>query len=118
MEKAVTEISIASFLAFLLLSIIGAYWHYRKVCKAGRHMGSLWDYLVSDYPGRSISVGVALIGTSWITATSGTADFINPELVWATLTAGKLHIPSITVAYLAIQSGYTWDSQINKGGNE
>ena len=108
-------ISIASFLSFLILSVIGAYGHYRKVCKTGRHYGSLWDYLVADHPGRSGTVGVMLVGSAWLTATSGTADFINPQLVLELLRHGELHVPSIAVAYLAVQSGYAFDSSINKG---
>jgi len=112
------SISIESFASFLVLSIFGAYWHYRKVCKTGRHYGSLWDYLVADHPGRSGAVGIALVGSAWVTATTGTADFINPQLLWELLKHGELHVPSITVAYLAVQSGYAFDSTINKGSAE
>ena len=119
LEKAVMEtISIASFASFLALSVAGAYWHYRKVCRTGRHYGSLWDYLFADYPGRSGTVGIMLVGSAWLTATSGTADFINPLLVWELVRHGELHVPSIAVAYLAVQSGYAFDSSINKGSIE
>lgn len=110
-----TEISILSFLSFFVLSALGAYWHYRKMRKTGRHNGTLFDYLFADYPGKSAAVWMALLGSSWAMATTGTADFINPELVWATLLAGKLHVPSIGVAALAVQSGYAFDSMLNKG---
>jgi len=116
--SADSSISILSFLAFLALSVIGAYMHYRKVCKTGRHFGSLWDYLVADHPTRSMSVGIALLGSSWLAATSGVADQINPELVWSLIMQGKFHIPSVAVSYLAFQSGWQFDSQLNKGGNE
>lgn len=112
------SISIASFAAFLVMSTLGAYWHFRKVRKTKRHMGTLWDYLVADHPGRSGTVGLALLGTSWTAATTGTADFINPQLVWTMLALGKLHGPSITVAVMAFGTGYLFDSQINKGGEE
>ena len=116
LEKAIMEtISIASFASFLAFSVAGAYWHYRKMCSTGRHYGSLWDYLFSDYPGRSGTVGIMLLGSAWLTATAGTADFINPQLVWELLRHGELHVPSIAVAYLAVQSGYAFDSSINKG---
>lgn len=112
------SISITSFLAFLVISTAGAYWHYRKVRKTKRHTGTLWDYLVADHPARSGTVGLALIGTSWAAATTGTADFINPELVWAMLMLGKLHGPSINIAVMAFGTGYLFDSQINRGGDE
>ncbi|MEK6849142.1 MAG: hypothetical protein AABY01_01080 [Nanoarchaeota archaeon] len=112
------SISIASFIAFLIMSTAGAWWHYRKVLKSKRHIGTLWDYLIADYPGRSGAVGIALVGASWAAATGGTADFINPELVWTMLLAGKLHIPSVTIAAMAFGTGYMFDSQLNKGGAE
>jgi hypothetical protein len=112
------SISIASFIAFLIMSTLGAYWHYRKVCKDGRHFGTLLDYLIADHPSRSGVTGIALLGVSWTAATTGTADFINPELVWSMLMLGKLHGPSIAVAIMAFGTGYLFDSQINKGGNE
>lgn len=111
-------ISILSFLSFLVLSVLGAYYHYRVVCKSGRHRGSLWDYLVADHPGRSGTVGVLLVGSSWTAATSGVADFINPELLWSLLKHGEMHIPSINMMILAVTSGYAFDSAINKGSNE
>ena len=113
-----TEISVTSFLAFFILSVVGAYWHYRKVRKTGRHDGTLIDYLLADHPQRSAYVWMALALSSWTAATSGVADFINPELVWTLLTQGKLHIPSISIMVVAVQSGYQFDSWLNKGGNE
>ena len=79
------SISILSFIAFLILSAAGAYFHYRKVRKTGRHDGTLWDYLIADHPARTGAVWLALLGSSWAAATSGVADNINPELVWALL---------------------------------
>lgn len=112
------SISILSFIAFFILSAAGAYFHYRKVRKTGRHDGTLWDYLIADYPARTGAVWLALLGSSWAAATSGVADNINPELVWALLMVGKLHIASVNIMVLAVMSGYTFDSALNKGGNE
>lgn len=111
-------ISIASFLSFLTFATLGAYSHYRKVVKSGRHFGSLWDYLVADHPARSGSVGLALIGASWIAATTGVSGFIDPIYMYGLIRDGQLPIPSIAIAYGAWQSGWQFDSQINKGGNE
>lgn len=112
------SISILSFIAFFILSAAGAYFHYRKVRKTGRHDGTLWDYLIADHPARTGAVWLALLGSSWAAATSGVADNINPELVWALLMVGKLHIASVNIMVLAVMSGYTFDSALNKGGNE
>lgn len=112
------SIPIVSFLSFLFFATIGAYSHYRKVCKTGRHFGSLYDYLVADHPARSGSVGLALIGASWIAATAGVSSFIDPVYVWELVSSGNLPVPSIAIAYGAWQSGWQFDSQINKGGNE
>lgn len=112
------SISIVSFLAFLACSTLGAYSHYRKVCKTGRHFGSLWDYLVADHPARSGSVGLALVGASWIAATTGVSGFIDPIYVWELVSQGNLPVPSIAIAYGAWQSGWQFDSQINLGSNE
>lgn len=111
-------ITIVSFLSFLFCSTLGAFSHYRKVVKTGRHFGSLWDYLVADHPGRSSSVGIALVGASWVAATAGISGFIDPLYVWDLVSKGNLPIPSIAIAYGAWQSGWQFDSQINKGSNE
>jgi len=111
-------ISIMSFLSFLTFSTLGAYSHYRKICKAGRHKGNLLDYLIADHPARSGSVGLALIGASWIAATTGVSGFIDPVYMYELIRDGQLPIASIAIAYGAWQSGWQFDSQINKGGNE
>jgi hypothetical protein len=112
------SISIVSFIAFFILQLAGAYWHYRVVCKQGRHFGGLWEYLMQDYKHTSVPVFVALLASSLFAASSQTADFVNPELAWAMLRVGEIHLPSIAVAYLTIQGGYAWDSQLNSGNNE
>ncbi len=112
------SISILSFLSFLVFSLCGAYYHYRKVRSTGRHNGSLYDYLIADYPGRTGGVWLALIGAAWGSATSGIADNINPQLLWSLFCQGQLHIPSVNVAILAATAGYTFDSAINKGSEE
>jgi len=109
------SISLASFASFLVLSIFGAYLHYRKMVSTARHFGTLKDYLFADYPGRSASVGVALIGTAWVSATSGMAGVLDPMVLYSFLAEGKLHIASINMAALAVGSGYAFDSALNKG---
>lgn len=112
------SIDILSFVTFFILMLVGAYLHYIKLCKQGRHFGGLVDYLVADYPGRTVSVGIALLTASWAACTAGVADAINPELVWTMLMAGKIHIPSVTIAVGAVVAGAGFDSQLNKGGAE
>lgn len=112
------SIGIVSFLTFFLLSMLGAYFHYRKVSASGRHVGSLYSYLITHYPGRTGAVWIALLGSAWTSATSGIADNINPQLVWNLLMDGQLHIASINIAVLAVTSGYAFDSALNKGSKE
>jgi len=112
------SINLLSFLSFFICMVIGAYWHYKKVSKTGRHEGTLFDYLLADNPRGTTKVGFAILLSSWTAATSGTADYINLELLFNLLINMQLHIPSINIVILAIGLGYTFDSQLNKGGNE
>jgi hypothetical protein len=112
------SIDLLSFITFFLVMLVGSYAHYRKVCKQGRHFGTLFEYVIADYPGKSASVGLVLIGASWAACTSGMADSINPELVYSMLSQGKIHIPSVTVAVFAWSAGWAFDSALNKGGAE
>lgn len=112
------SINLFSFFAFFLCMVIGAYWHYRKVRSTGRHNGSLWDYLVADHPSRSGAVAVAILAASWTASTTGTADVIDVRLMWALLSNGEMHVPSINMIVMAIGLGYAFDSKLNKGGME
>ena len=112
------SISILSFLAFFACAAAGAYVHYRKVVKTGRHALGLWAYLTSNNAKNTTKVGVAILAESWVMATTGTADFINIELMWAMMTNGNFHVASVGVAYLAYKSGYGWDSTLSKGSEE
>lgn len=117
-EAAQHTTSILSFLAAFVCLTLGAFWHYRKVRKTGRHHGSLKDYLLADSPDRSSVVLVMLLLASWQAVSSGAADNINPELVWALLKVGHFHDPTINTMIALIGLGYTFDSTLNKGGDE
>jgi len=118
MDDAQHTTSILSFAAAFIFLTLGAYVHYRKVCKTGRHRGSLKDYLLAESPDRSGVVLLLLLLASWQAVSSGAADNINPELVWALLKAGHLHDPTINTLIALVGIGYTFDSTLNKGGGE
>lgn len=111
-------ISLSSFLTFFILQLLGALWHYRVVVRSGRHMGGIWQYLTGEYNKTTLPVIGALLGSSILAAGTGTADFVNPQLVWEMLKANQFPGASLTVAYLIFQGGYQWDSGLNKGDNE
>jgi hypothetical protein len=113
-----TEIRIDSFLAVLAFALIGAFAHWFKMKRAGRVGGTFFDYLVADFPGRSMATGFALVAATWLSVTSGAADLISPVLLWASLKAGVLNIASVNSAVTAIAVGYALDSGINKGGEQ
>jgi hypothetical protein len=116
-QTAADAIPLTSFLTFFALQLLGAIWHYRVVCKDGRHFGGIWSYLTGEYKTTTLPVFFALLGSSVLAASTGTADFVNPELVWATLKANQLPGASLTIAYLIFQGGYQWDSNLNRGDN-
>lgn len=118
MDEAQHTTSILSFAAAFICLTIGAYMHYRKVRKTGRHRGSLKDYLLAESPDRSGVVLLLLLLASWQAVSSGAADNINPELVWALLRSGHLHDPTINTLIALVGIGYTFDSTLNKGGGE
>jgi len=113
-----TDIRIDSFLMVLAMAYLGAFAHWFKMKRAKRVMGTFFDYLIADYPGRSVATGFAIVAAAWLSATSGTADLINPQLLWASLVAGVLNIQSVNGVMVAIAVGYALDSGINKGGDQ
>lgn len=113
-----TGIRIDSFLMVLVMAYLGAFAHWYKMKRATRVLGSFFDYLIADYPGRSMATGLAIVAAAWLSATSGTADLINPQLLWESLIAGVLNIQSVNGIVAAIAVGYALDSGINKGGDQ
>lgn len=109
------EINIFSFLAVLSLQSVGVFAHWYKMKRNKRAMGTFYDYMISDYPGRSAATVFVLIGAAWLSVTSGAADLINPELVFTMLSKGILHVASVNGMVSAAVAGYTLDSVVNKG---
>lgn len=108
------EINIYSFLAVLFFQCVGAFSHWFKMKKTSRAQGTFIDYMIADYPGRSVATGAVFVVAAWMSAISGAADNINPELMWALLSKGILHAPSINGIIAAITAGYALDSMANK----
>ncbi len=113
---AVTEVNLWSFLAYLALMLAGCWYHWHKMVKEGRVAGTFKDYLLADYPGRSVATILLVIGAAWTSASAGLADNINPELLWGMLMAAKLSVAPINACFSALISGYGIDSLANKGG--
>ena len=112
------EVNVYSFLAVLFFQCVGVYVHWRKMKRGKRATGKFIDYMLADYPGRSVATFVVLLGSAWISASSGTADNINPEVLWALLVNAKLHGASINGIIAALTAGYAIDSIANKGEKE
>jgi len=111
-------VAITSFLTFFILQLLGALAHYRVVCQSGRHMTGLWAYMTGEWGKTTVPMVFALFGTSLYSAITGTADYVNPELVWAILSSGQLPLTSLGMVVPIIASGYAWDSLLNRGDNE
>jgi hypothetical protein len=111
-------VPILSFLTFFFLQLLGALWHYRVVVKSGRHMGGLWSYLIGDYKTTTVPMIAALFGTSLYSAITGTAEYINPVVVWHVIMSGQLPLTSFGIAIPIVTTGYAFDSAINSGDNE
>ena len=112
-----TEIPLGSFLTVILFAYLGAYIHWRMMKRDKRVQGTFWDYLVADYPGKSITTGVAILGSGWISVTSGASALINPAVLWVALSNGTIPIQSINGIVSAVAIGYMLDSGLNKGGS-
>lgn len=111
-----TDIRIEDIVTVVFFAYIGAFYHWFMMKKDKRAQGTFWDYLVADYPGRSIATGAAIIFTSWMSVTSGASVLIHPDILWIKLSNGLIDVASVNGIVSAIAIGYMLDSGINKGG--
>lgn len=118
----ITEIDLWSFATFIIVAYFGVWWHWRKMKRAGRISGTFRDYLFYDYPGSTFGVGASVFLASWVQATTGIAAWLNPELLWAMIAAGKVKLTigtAIGGAFsAAFFTGYGLESWLNKGANK
>ena len=85
--------------AFLIAGIVGMLAHYIKKLAAGDVTGSLADYFLRDYPGRSAG---AIFGYSMAAATVLATGVIGSMDMWVAIGSG-------------VTTGWTCDSAFNKG---
>lgn len=110
-----TEINLWSFMAVFSCQMLGAGAHWLKLKRTKRSRVNFFKYMFMDAPGKSAATIFMLLGSAWFACTAGTGDLINPELLWAMLNKGILHVPSINTVLAAITTGYAFDSMSDKG---
>lgn len=105
-------------LVVFLLQFLGLYEHWRLMRKEKRIKGKFINYIFSQYPGRSASVFLILVGTAWLSALSGAANYLNPLLLFTVIENGEIHIELATAITGAVITsfgvGYAVDSRFNK----
>ena len=123
------EISLYSYFIYVLVAYFGVWWHWRKMLNTGRvsstkklFFSAFWHYLFMDYPGSTFGVGVSILLVSWTAAMSGVVVWLEPQLLVAMLTSGKINIVTGTtvggVVSGAFLSGYGLESILNKGAKQ
>ena len=115
-------LNIWSLAMVFILQCLGAFEHWRLMKSEGRVTGSFTGYLTGQYPGHSFSTVLALMGTAWMAAVSGAADYLNPELLFALFTNGEISINLATAITGAVVTsvgvGYAFDSRFNKADDK
>lgn len=108
--------NIFSFALLFLLLVAGAIAHWVKKKMRGEIGGSLLDYFIADYPGRSVSVLGVLLFTATTTAASTAGAIVDPLILWQELIT-TYRIPSVSVLAIggSLATGWAFDSGLNKG---
>jgi len=109
--------NILSFILLFCIMLIGAVAHWVKKKVRGEVRGTLLDYFVADYPGRSASVLSMFIATAAVAASTDASAIVDPIMLWEQLRT-TYTIPSISWFAMggALSTGWSFDSGINKGG--
>jgi hypothetical protein len=108
-------LNLYSLSVFLLASLLGLWAHWLKKRARKEVTGKFIDYLIADYPGRSLGTGFVLMGAAFTAVQTGAADAIDMRLIWATLKQGNLYLPTFNALAGAFTLGWAVDSAINKG---
>jgi hypothetical protein len=108
--------NLLSFALLFFLMFTGAVAHWAKKKLRGELHGSLLDYFVADYPGRSVSVFGVFLVTATSAASTDASAIVDPIMLWTELVTSYT-IPSISWFALgsALATGWMFDSGINKG---
>lgn len=108
--------NLLSFALVFVLMFIGAVAHWGKKKIRGEIGGSIIDYFIADYPGRSASVFSVFVLTATSAASTDASAIVDPLMLWAEIVA---HYTIPTLSWYAIggalASGWMFDSGINKG---
>lgn len=112
-------INLYSLSLVLALMVMGALAHWTKKKLFNEISGNLVDYLFMDYPGRTAATGTAIIAAAGAAAVSGAADIIDPRLIWS-MVQQTASLPAMSLFAIggAFQSGWSFDSLLNKGGKQ
>ena len=108
-----TNISLLSILTVVVSQFLGVFYHWWRMKKKKRVKGSFIDYLFAESPSSTTAVFFVIITGAWFSATTGTADLINPQMIFDafnddSLTAADIHAVNALVG--AITTGYAADS--------
>lgn len=108
--------NIFSFLLLFFLMLCGAIAHWINKKLRKEIEGTLIDYFIADYPGRSASVISVLIVTSFAASATDASAIVDPMMLWHELST-TYNIPTISMFAIggALQSGWSFDSALNRG---
>jgi len=111
--------NILSFVLVFFLMLIGAIAHWIKKKHRKEIEGTLVDYFFADYPGRSASVLSIFVVTAATASATDASAIVDPVMLWHELST-TYNIPTISVFAIggALQSGWSFDSMINKGASK
>jgi len=115
------DINLLSLATVILLQIFGSFFHWWRMRSQKRVRGTFFDYLFSDSPSSTTAMFFVIVTGAWFSATTGTADLINPMMVYNALKDGVLSAKDIHIINAligAITTGYAADSLLNKGSGK
>lgn len=110
------NININQLVLFIVIGMLGIYAHWYKKTRRDELRGRFIDYLIADYPGRTMSTLAVFLGASFTAASQGAISGLDMQLAVKMLGQGQLYWPTFGVISSAFMLGWTCDSGINKGG--
>lgn len=109
------DLQLVPLLLFIFVGFAGMAVHWLKKHKRGEVIGTFYDYMMADYPGRSISTVTVFVGLAFTAAATGSLDGIDLAQFVAQLGQGGIHMSTINTLTTGFMLGWTLDSGINKG---
>lgn len=108
-------INLLTLTIFVAAGLAGIWAHWFKKHKRAELLCTFREYLLEDYPGRSMSMIGVFIGMSFAAAASGAINGLDLAIAWSLIKHGTVHVPTVSVISSAFMLGWTLDSAINKG---